>query len=149
MLTSNFDAEYGNSSGGQVLVTTKAGTERCARERVRVSAQHGPGRAELLFQASAQLTGRTSLAARLGERRFARTVAVFADYQGTRLTEGIDTGDIAVPSVAERSGDFSQNPLTGERERHCLGGAAFEQAGLHGDCGRAVLRGVSRPARFR
>ena len=25
---SNFDAEYGNSSGGQVLVTTKAGTER-------------------------------------------------------------------------------------------------------------------------
>jgi len=26
VLTSNFDAEYGNSSGGQVLVTTKAGT---------------------------------------------------------------------------------------------------------------------------
>ena len=26
VLTSNFDAEYGNSSGGQVLVTTKSGT---------------------------------------------------------------------------------------------------------------------------
>jgi len=27
VLTSNFDAEYGNSSGGQVLVTTKSGTQ--------------------------------------------------------------------------------------------------------------------------
>ena len=38
---------------------------------------------------------------------------LFADYQGTRLTEGIDTGQIAVPSNAERGGDFSQIPLTG------------------------------------
>ena len=28
VLTSNFDAEYGNSSGGQVLVTTKSGTDK-------------------------------------------------------------------------------------------------------------------------
>ena len=32
---------------------------------------------------------------------------LFADYQGTRLTEGIDTGQIAVPSVDERGGNFS------------------------------------------
>jgi hypothetical protein len=31
----------------------------------------------------------------------------FADYQGTRQVEGIDTGDIAVPSDAARSGDLS------------------------------------------
>ncbi|MGA8740180.1 MAG: TonB-dependent receptor, partial [Terracidiphilus sp.] len=37
----------------------------------------------------------------------------FGDYQGTRLTEGIDTGNISVPSLAERGGDFSQNPLMG------------------------------------
>ena len=42
-----------------------------------------------------------------------KSLALFGDYQGTRLTEGIDTGNIAVPSVAERGGDFSQNPLTG------------------------------------
>ncbi len=42
-----------------------------------------------------------------------KSFALFADYQGTRLTEGIDTGNIAVPSIAERTGDFSQNPLTG------------------------------------
>ena len=48
-----------------------------------------------------------------GGTPFHKSVAVFADYQGTRLTEGIDTGEIAVPSAAERGGDFSQNPLTG------------------------------------
>ena len=40
-------------------------------------------------------------------------MTLFGDYQGTRLTEGIDTGEISVPSVVERSGDFSQSPLTG------------------------------------
>ena len=28
VLTSNFDAEYGNFSGGQVMVTTKSGTNK-------------------------------------------------------------------------------------------------------------------------
>ena len=66
-----------------------------------------------IFRRIGQLIGRISLAARWAERLFTRALAVFADYQGTRLTEGIDTGQIAVPSVAERGGDFSQNPLTG------------------------------------
>ncbi len=34
-------------------------------------------------------------------------VFFFADYQGTRLKEGVDTGLIQVPSLAERSGNFS------------------------------------------
>jgi hypothetical protein len=49
----------------------------------------------------------------IGGTPFHKGVAIFADYQGTRLTEGIDTGDIAVPGAAERGGDFSQNPLSG------------------------------------
>src|SRR5206468_3876708 len=31
----------------------------------------------------------------------------FGDYQGTRTTEGIETGVIPVPSLAERAGSFS------------------------------------------
>ena len=57
-----------------------------------------------------------------------KSVALFADYQGTRLTEGIDTGDIAVPSMAERGGDFSQNPLTGSVNGDILGGACCRRA---------------------
>ncbi len=34
VLTSNFDAEYGNSSGGQVLVITKSGTAQTAWQRL-------------------------------------------------------------------------------------------------------------------
>jgi hypothetical protein len=45
---------------------------------------------------------------------------LFGDYQGTRLTEGIDTGEISVPSAAERSGDFDQNPLTGSVSGPCI-----------------------------
>ncbi|HXR40550.1 MAG TPA: carboxypeptidase regulatory-like domain-containing protein [Terracidiphilus sp.] len=112
VLTSNFDAEYGNSSGGQVLVTTKAGT----------TLMHGSAFEFLrntdldvrnYFSDQRAAYRQNQFGGTLGGTPFRKTVAVFADYQGTRLTEGIDTGDIAVPSVAERSGDFSQNPLMG------------------------------------
>ncbi len=39
----------------------------------------------------------------------------FADYQGTRNAQGIDTGLIPVPTLAERSGNFNalESQLTG------------------------------------
>ena len=39
----------------------------------------------------------------------------FADYQGTRMTQGVDTGLISVPSLQDRGGDFSDiaSSLTG------------------------------------
>ena len=56
VLTSNFDAEYGNSSGGQVLVITKSGTADLARLRIRVSAQHLSRRTQLFFARSRRLS---------------------------------------------------------------------------------------------
>ncbi len=112
VLTSNFDAEYGNSSGGQVLVTTKAGTSTVhgsAFEFLRNTALD----ARNYFSQDRAAYRQNQFGGTIGGSPFHKSVAIFADYQGTRLTEGIDTGDIAVPSAAERSGDFSQNPLTG------------------------------------
>src|SRR5208283_3064353 len=112
VLTSNFDAEYGNSSGGQVLVTTKAGTARThgsAFEFLRNTALD----ARNYFSQERAAYRQNQFGAAVGGSPFHRGLALFGDYQGTRLTEGIDTGDIAVPSVAERGGDFSQVPLTG------------------------------------
>src|SRR5208283_3180960 len=39
----------------------------------------------------------------------------FADYQGTRMTQGVDTGLISVPSLQDRTGDLSDiaSSLTG------------------------------------
>ncbi len=113
VLTSNFDAEYGNSSGGQILVVTKGGTAQIhgsAFEFMRNTALD----ARNFFSQDRAAYRQNQFGATLGGPAFRiESLMLFSDYQGTRLTEGIDTGDIAVPSLAERSGDFSQNPLTG------------------------------------
>jgi hypothetical protein len=112
VLTSNFDAEYGNSSGGQILVTTKSGAAQAhgsAFDFLRNTALD----ARNYFSAARAAYRQNQFGGTLGGEPFHRRVMLFADYQGTRLTEGIDTGDISVPSVAERGGDFSRNPLTG------------------------------------
>ncbi len=112
VLTSNFDAEYGNSSGGQVLVTTKSGTEQwhgSAFEFLRNTALD----ARNYFSTDRAAYRQNQYGGTLGGPVLRTGVKWFADYQGTRLTEGIDTGDISVPSTAERGGDFSQVPLTG------------------------------------
>jgi hypothetical protein len=112
VLTSNFDAEYGNSSGGQVLVITKSGTGHLhgsAFEFLRNTALD----ARNYFSQDRAAYRQNQFGGTVGGTPFHKSMALFADYQGTRLTEGIDTGNIAVPSTAERGGDFSQNPLTG------------------------------------
>ena len=65
VLTSNFDAEYGNSSGGQVLVTTKTGRRKCTAARLSFCAIRRSMRA-IIFRRTAQRTGRTNLAPPLG-----------------------------------------------------------------------------------
>ena len=112
VLTSNFDAEYGNSSGGQVLVTTKTGTTKMhgsAFEFLRNTELD----ASNYFSEDRAAYRQNQFGGTLGGAPFHKSVMLFGDYQGTRLTEGIDTGEISVPSTAERSGDFSQSPLTG------------------------------------
>jgi len=112
VLTSNFDAEYGNSSGGQVLVTTKAGAAQLhgsAFEFLRNTALD----ARNYFSQDRAAYRQNQFGATLGGEPFHKGVMLFADYQGTRLAEGMDTGEIAVPSLAERGGDLRQNPLTG------------------------------------
>jgi hypothetical protein len=112
VLTSNFDAEYGNSSGGQILVVTKSGMTEMhgsAFEFLRNTALD----ARNYFSQDRAAYRQNQFGGTLGGAPFHKSVVLFGDYQGTRLTEGIDTGDISVPSAAERGGDFSQNPLTG------------------------------------
>ena len=114
VLTNNFDAEYGNYSGGQVVVTTKSGSDRI----------HGSG---FEFLRNTSLDARNYFAperARYDRNQFGGTLGgpiqkdkafFFLDYQGTRMTQGVDTGLISVPTVQERTGDFSgaASTLTG------------------------------------
>jgi hypothetical protein len=106
IITSNFDAEYGEFSGGQISVITKSGTNRF----------HGSA---FDFLRNTDLDARNYFSPTRGvfrQNQFGGTfggpvhhdkVFFFLDYQGTRQTQGIDTGDISVPSNADRSGDLS------------------------------------------
>jgi hypothetical protein len=114
VLTSNFEAEYGNYSGGQIVVTTKSGTDDF----------HGSG---FEFLRNTNLDARnyfSSDRARYDQSQFGGTFGgpvkkdkafFFADYQGTRMAEGVETGLISVPANEERTGDLSDiaSSLTG------------------------------------
>jgi len=114
ILTSNFNAEYGDYSGGQILVVTKSGT----------NALHG-GLFEFLrntdldarnfFSADRARFDRNQFGATLGGPIRRDRLFFFADYQGTRMTQGVDTGLIRVPSLADRSGNLQDqaSQLTG------------------------------------
>jgi hypothetical protein len=106
IVTSNFDAEYGEFSGGQISVVTKSGG----------NGFHGSA---FNFLRNTDLDARNYFSPTRGayrQNQFGGTVGgpirhdkifFFTDYQGTRQTQGIDTGDISVPSNADRTGDLS------------------------------------------
>jgi hypothetical protein len=108
ILTSNFDAEYGEFSGGQINVITKSGG----------NAWHG----DLFeFLRNTDLDARNYFSPTRGtfiQNQFGGTfggpirrnrIFFFSDYQGTRQRQGIDTGLIPVPSAADRGGDLSDS----------------------------------------
>src|SRR5271154_5073459 len=110
ILTSNFDAEYGEFSGGQINVVTKSGT----------NAFHGDA---FEFLRNTDLDARSFFSPTRGkfdQNQFGGTLGgpirknkifFFTDYQGTRSTQGVDTGQIPVPSLQDRTtGNFSDLP---------------------------------------
>jgi carboxypeptidase family protein len=105
IITSNFDAEYGEFSGGQISVITKSGSNQF----------HGSA---FDFLRNTSLDARNYFSPTRGafrQNQFGGTIGgpirhdkifFFTDYQGTRQTEGIDTPVIPVPSDADRAGNL-------------------------------------------
>ena len=114
VLTSNFDAEYGNFSGGQVLVTTKSGGNKIhgsAFEFLRNTALDSRS----YFATERASYERNQYGGTLGGPIRKDKAYFFLDYQGTKMTQGQETGNIAVPSDAARTGNLSDlsSQLTG------------------------------------
>jgi hypothetical protein len=137
VLTSNFDAKLGNQSGGQISVTTRSGGARV----------HGS--VYDYFQNTA-LDARNYFSltrAPFHQEQFGGTIGgpvprvkklfFFGDYQGTRQTQGIDTGLIAVPTMADRTGNLLDQAasLTGS-----VSGPYFAQM-LSNELGYTVTQG--------
>lgn len=106
IVTSNFDAEYGEFSGGQVSVVTRQGSNRLhgsAFDFLRNTSLD----ARNYFSPTRGIFRQNQFGGTLGGPIRHDHVFYFADYQGTRQTQGIDTGNIPVPSSADRAGDLS------------------------------------------
>ena len=108
ILTNNFDAEYGEYSGGQIQVITKSGS----------NAFHGD---VFEFLRNTNLDARNYFSPARGsfdQNQFGGTLGgpvqrnkifFYSDYQGTRQTQGVATGLIPVPSAQDRTGNLSDS----------------------------------------
>jgi hypothetical protein len=106
VLTNNFDAEYGNYSGGVVNVVTKSGSNDLhgnGFEFLRNTALD----ARNFFSPERSFYRQNQFGGTLGGPIRTNRLFFFGDYQGTRQSEGVDTGLISVPSLANRSGNFA------------------------------------------
>jgi hypothetical protein len=105
ILTNNFDAQYGNYSGGIVNVVTKSGTNQfhgSAFEFLRNTALD----AKSFFDPSVEAFRQNQFGGALGGPVARNRFFFFGDYQGTRATQGVSTGKIPVPALGDRSGDL-------------------------------------------
>ena len=110
ILTSNSDAEYGNYSGGLINVVTKSGG----------NAFHGSGfeflrntdlDAKDYFSKERSTFQQNQYGGTLGGPIKRNKLFFFGDYQGQHTKQGQDTGVVAVPSLANRTGNFSDSPI--------------------------------------
>ena len=116
VLTNNFDPEYGNYNGGMVTVVTKSGSGRFhgkAFEFFRNTALDARGYFDPTRPEFKQNQFGVALGGPVGGLLKRANLFFFSDYQGTRKTQGVSTGNISVPTLAERSGNFADE-LTGK-----------------------------------
>jgi hypothetical protein len=115
ILTNNFDAEYGEFSGGQINVITKSGAD-AFHGNLFEFLRNTDLDARNFFSPTRGDFHQNQYGATLGGPIKRDKIFFFVDYQGTRQIQGIDTGNIPVPSVADRSGNLSDlaSSLTGE-----------------------------------
>jgi hypothetical protein len=110
VLTNNFDPEYGNYNGGMVTVVSKSGSNAIhgtAFEFFRNTALDARG----YFDPTRSAFHQNQFGGAIGGPIKHEKIFFFTDYQGTRTTQGVSTGNISVPTVAQRNGNF--NDLTG------------------------------------
>jgi hypothetical protein len=111
ILTSNADAEYGGYSGGLINVVTKSGGNGfhgSLFEFLRNTDLDARG----FFSPERSAFEQNQYGATLGGPIRKNKLFFFGDYQGQRTIQGIETGLVQVPSLADRSGNFSDSANT-------------------------------------
>jgi hypothetical protein len=114
ILTSNADAEYGGYSGGLINVVTKSGGNEIHGslfEFLRNTDLDARG----FFSPERSAFQQNQFGGTVGGPIRRNKLFFFGDYQGQRTIQGMETGLVQVPSLADRGGNFLDvaNTLTG------------------------------------
>ena len=130
ILTNNFDAEFGNYSGGVVNVVTKSGANELhgtAFEFLRNTDLD----ARNFFSPERSFYRQNQFGGTVGGPFRKNKLFFFGDYQGTRQSQGIDTGLIPVPTLANRAGNLVDQAdlLTGQVSGPYLANLLTQQLG--------------------
>ena len=106
IITNNFDAEFGNYSGGVVNVITKSGTNGLhgdAFEFLRNTDLDSRN----FFSPDRSFYRQNQFGGTIGGPMKKDRLFFFGDYQATRQSQGVDTGLIPVPTLADRAGNLA------------------------------------------
>jgi hypothetical protein len=113
ILTNNFDAEYGAYAGGQINVITKSGTDRFHGDMFEF-VRNTDLEARNFYDVNRGPYQQNQFGGTLGGPIKRNRLFFFADYQGNRKVLGQSTGQVLVPTAAERQGDFSAPALASQ-----------------------------------
>jgi hypothetical protein len=108
VLTNTFDAEYGRNSGAVVNVVTKSGTNNYhgnAYEFFRNKVLNSKG----YFDVEKPAFQQNQFGGTFGGPIKKNRAFFFLSYEGRRINQGKSGDTVAVPTGAERGGDFSGN----------------------------------------
>jgi hypothetical protein len=111
ILTNNFDAEYGNFSGGQINVVTKSGTNRFHGSAFDFLRNTDFDAANFFAGGARGDFKQNQFGGTIGGPIKKDKVFFFADYQGNRQILG-QTQSFAVPTAADRLGNLSDEAST-------------------------------------
>lgn len=110
VITNTFNAEFGRNSGSVVNIITRSGSNAFhggAYEFFRNNALDSKG----YFDFAKPDNRQNQFGATLGGPIRKDRTFFFASYEGRRLTQGISSDPVLVPSSGERAGDFSASPF--------------------------------------
>ena len=106
VISNTFDAEYGRNSGAVVNVITKSGTNQWhgnLYEYFRNTVLNGQG----YFNTVKPQENQNQFGGTFGGPIIKDRTFFFVSYEGRRVRQGISGETVAVPTPAERTGDFS------------------------------------------
>ena len=113
LITNSFDSEYGKFSGAVMNAITKSGTNGFHGDAFEFFRNNALDARNFFDPSSAELR-QNQFGYAVGGPFRKNKLFWFTDYQGTRQVSGASTGQVLLPTVAERQGTFDPSLLTGD-----------------------------------